>query len=123
MRFFRRRSEFAVLALVALAAQILLSFGHTHARLALGPDALMACRTVVPPSADQTCPPRHDDSKDCSICWSMGVASAAVLGSAPVLAVPAGLASSMPARRESLDAPGTVTASFQPRGPPASTLI
>ena len=123
MRFFRRRSEFAVLALVALVAQMLLSFGHTHARLALDSDAPISCRTVVPASADQACPQRHDDSKDCTICWSMAIASASVLGTAPVLAVPADLASSMPALRESIDVLGTVTASFQPRGPPASTLI
>jgi hypothetical protein len=123
MGVLRRRSDFVLLALIALAAQMLLSFGHTHARPTLGPDAPMACRSVVPPSADQSCPPRHNDGKDCSICWSMGTASAAVLGSALKLAVPFDLASSMPALREPLDVPDILTASFQPRGPPASMLI
>ena len=122
MRFFRRRSEFAVLALVALAAQMLMSFGHTHARQPIGPDTAIACRTFIPPAANQPCAPSHrDDGKDCSICWSMGVASAAVLGSAPALDLPADMSCATPSVRAPLDVPTTITASFQPRGPPAPT--
>jgi hypothetical protein len=119
MRVLRRRSEFVMLALVALAAQMLLSFGHTHARHAFDPASAIACRTVVPPAAGQPCAPsHHDDGKDCSICWSMGVASAAVLGAAFTLALPFDLVSSMPAQRAALDVSAIPTAAFQPRGPP-----
>lgn len=122
MRFFRRQSEFAVLALVALAAQTLLSFGHTHARHAIDPASARSCQTLLPPSADRPCPPPHDDEQACSICWSISVASAAVLGFALSLALRLDLASTLPDLRDPLDVPDSITASFQPRGPPASML-
>ena len=124
MRCMRRRTEFVVLAIVALAAQILLSLGHSPAGHAVyrtaHNSAALQCRSFLPPAADQPCAPHHDDGKDCAICWTIGMAGAGVLGAPPALAVPIlGTGTTLPVC-EALKIPRTETAAFHARGPPSS---
>lgn len=126
MRFFRRRTEFVMLALVALAAQILLSFGHSHSGHAAyrtaQDSAALQCRTFLPPSADQPCAPRHDDGRDCAICWTLAVAGAAVLGAPPALAVPVLGGGTPPPQLADLRLARLSAAAFQARAPPLASL-
>jgi hypothetical protein len=122
MRFLRRRSEFVVLAIVALAAQILLSLGHYHAGHAADRTAAQQCRTFLPPSADQPCKPHHHDDKDCAICWTIGLAGTGVLSAPPALAVPT-LQDGTPPLRPTVSGLARIsTAAFQARAPPVSPL-
>ena len=120
MRFLRRRSEFVVLAMLALAAQILLSFGHSHAGHAGDRIAASQCRAFLPPAAEQPCVPHHDDDNGCAICWMMGVAGAAVLGAPPAIPVPMLVGGSLSLARQDLSLPSDAAAAFQARGPPLS---
>lgn len=119
MRHLRRRAQFGYLALVALAAQLLLSFGHTHAPRAPDANLALACRTFFEPVADQNCPPlkKHDD---CALCWTVAAAGTLVLPEPPALALPrleGELWQTLLARAPLLVIPA---AAFDARGPPSS---
>ena len=65
MRFFRRVQRFAWLALFALAAQLVLSFGHIHVH---AQQAAHAAALVIPAAAAETIEPQpsvgtHADSQ------------------------------------------------------------
>ena len=122
----RRRPEFVMLALVALAAQMLLSLGHSHSRQSINRTVALQCRTFFPPVADLPCPShnndRHDDGKGCAICWSISVASSAVLDAPLKIAVPAfGTIGQLPPP-QTLVLARSSPAAFQPRGPPVPVL-
>ena len=122
MRFFRRRSEFVVLALLALAAQFMLTSGHSHEGHAVDRTAALQCRAFVPPAADQPCQPHHDDGSGCSICWMISVAGTAVSAVPAVLAVAipqGGIPMPIP---EPLSLPRDAVAAFHARGPPPANL-
>ena len=134
MRSLRRRSEFAVLAIVALAAQMLLSLGHSHAShgasqltrwhlenwQVASKSASLECRTLVAIAKGDPCAPRHDDGRDCAICWTVSASGAAVLVCPQSLAVPVVQNDVLPATRDVLTVHTQPAAAFQPRGPPMS---
>jgi len=92
MRVLRRRSGFVVLALIALATQILCSAWHTHSHEASGPFSFVLAQASVPaaPETEQQVGPHdpagpHDDDEGgCTLCWIIALAAAALLG--PILA-------------------------------------
>jgi hypothetical protein len=94
MRFFRRRPNLALLALLALATQAALSFGHTHAHARSGFGGLETraitfghCGSM----AKQACPRPGSEDRDaaCAICWTMGLAGSLVLHAPPSISLPA----------------------------------
>jgi hypothetical protein len=119
MRHFRRHTHFGYLALVALAAQLLLSFGHTHAPRAPDTNLALACRTFFEPAADQNCPPlkKHDD---CALCWTVAAAGALVLPAPPTLVLPAPASASWLLQVRPAQVATVPTAAFDARGPPSS---
>ena len=81
MRPFRRHPRLAWLALFALTAQLVLSFGHGHdartrrdeaERAALGP-----CPTAALTPCSPSNPSDHDDF--CPVCWTLGIAGSLIL--------------------------------------------
>jgi len=119
MRHFRRRAEFGYLALVALATQLVLSFGHTHAPRAPDANLALACRTFFNPAADHNCPPlkTHDD---CALCWTVAAAGTLVLPELPALAPPSIEGGVLLAQLDQAPLLAIPTAAFDARGPPSS---
>ncbi len=128
MRFFRRRPGFVGLALVALAAQFLLSLGHTHAtgaspRWLSGSTASFVCRSFLPPSLEKPCPPRHSDEHDCPICWTASLAGSLVLHEPPGLVLPASRSEPLKLRPAAVPRQAEAAAAFQARGPPRQARV
>lgn len=119
MRHFRRRAQIGYLALVALATQLLLSFGHTHAPRVPDANLALACRTFFEPANDQGCPPlkKHDD---CALCWTVAAAGTLVMPEPPALPLPATVSESRLPERDRPLTLDIAVASFDARGPPLS---
>jgi hypothetical protein len=88
MRFFRRRPSLGLVALLALATQGYLSFGHTHVHAHRASDAVATpvvasgdCSPAARPSCPQ--PASNDDDAACAICWTMGLVASLVLPESP----------------------------------------
>ncbi|MFA5949519.1 MAG: hypothetical protein WC807_04485 [Hyphomicrobium sp.] len=118
MRVLRRRSGFAMLALVALVAQILCSAWHTHGLEASERASNVLVEAYAPKVPGEPLPPPDDDGDDCQLCWVIALATAAVLGAAMagLAPVPRGRTPKPPCRDAVL--PRLATASFRARGPP-----
>lgn len=129
MRFFRRQSSPALMALLAVAMQaaLLLAHAHVHAahpqapasRVSAGQSGGVACRALVRPA---DCAPAipHDHHDDCPLCWSLAASGAAVLPTPSVIPVPA---LTEPSSSVQVAGPMLVdagSAPFQARGPPVS---
>ena len=119
MRHLRRRTDLGYLALVALATQLVLSFGHTHAPRTPDANLALACRTFFTPAADQNCPPlnKHDD---CALCWTVAAAGTLVLPEPPALALPSFEGKIWLAQLDQAPLLAIPTAAFDARGPPLS---
>jgi len=126
MRFFRRRSSPALLALLAIAMQAALLVAHAHvhrpapvAAQGVGNGATIACRALVRPAGCSPVIP-HDRHDDCPLCWSL-VASGSVVLPAPLalaaVTVPA-QALRPPTATPALGEAGS--SPFQARAPPAA---
>jgi hypothetical protein len=90
MRVFRRRHSFGCVALLALALQAALALAYTHVHTyTVAASADLAQRAITygmcRAGSERPCPPQvpHDDHAKCSLCWSMSLASAAVLHAPP----------------------------------------
>jgi hypothetical protein len=125
MRVFRRRSSLGFLALLAFAMQAVLVFAqtHTHAHMSAVAGKL-ATRAITYgaciPRAQQPCAPSvpHDDG-NCQICWSVNLATAAILHKPPVVPTPpARFAAPEPVKAVHALAGGE-SVYFQARAPPA----
>ena len=107
----------AVLALLALALQLGLSFGHFH-RVAspLTAVADIVTDAVTPghgqPSPDGLLP------DDCDICATMALAGTVLHAQPPVLPVPAEFALAVAPEGETLAPRATTFAAFRSRAPP-----
>lgn len=125
MRFFRRRPGFGGLALIALAAQFLLSFGHTHTAGAAPRwvKASIACRSFLPPSLDKPCPPRHSNEHDCPICWTTGIAGSVVLHQPPALVLPSSRGELLKLKPVTVTRFAETASAFDARGPPPSPRV
>ncbi|MFH1343726.1 MAG: DUF2946 domain-containing protein [Pseudomonadota bacterium] len=129
MKWFRSNIKHGSrLALLALALQFGLSFGHFHADATVpsaNPQFAIAAATsdAVDPAA--SLPASHDDSghhpgEDCAICTVLALAGTALFATSPPLLLPQ--AEAFPylvtdAAFADLDPAGVA---FQPRAPPAS---
>ena len=125
MRVFRRRSSLGFLALLAIAMQAVLAFAQTHSHAHSQAVARqLATRAITYgaciPRAQHPCSPSapHDDPSNCQICWSVSLATAAIINQPPaVLAPPARFAAPEPARAVHVLGGGD-SVHFQARAPP-----
>ncbi len=121
MRLLRRQREIGLLALLALALQLCVSFAHVHPiRVALvASDPRLACRTFFQPASDQTCPPLKRTDDQCSICWTVALTGSSLVPEPPALPLPAPVdGREIPIAAWALD-PGLRTHAFEARGPPS----
>ena len=123
MRVFRRRSSLGFLALLAAAMQAVLAFAdtHTHAHsqavagtLAVRAITYGACAV----RAQHPCAPSAPHDGNCPICWSVNLATAAILHQPPAIPTPpARFAAPEPVH--AVDAlAGSESVHFQARAPP-----
>lgn len=106
------------LALLALAIQMLLSFGHAHGVAQAAPSQGLTVTAL--PSAPANDHDQSPSADGCAICAVMALASTALFTSPPVLALPQAvelLYLTIEAEFIHLDSAGIA---FQPRAPPAS---
>jgi hypothetical protein len=125
MRVFRRRQTLGLVALLALAMQVVLAFAETHTHtygfahaegLAHRAITYGMCRADL----GRPCPPpaQHDDHGQCSICGALSLAGAALPQAPPPLPlglVPLGTPLAIPAVAL---VQGISTVHFQARAPP-----
>lgn len=114
------------LALLALAIQFVLSFGHVHGIsgaaatapvLALQDSALKDSATGP---AQPQAPAHHDADDFCAICAVMAMAATALHASPPALLPPLAIETSYRIADLDFVASDSKRAAFQPRAPPAS---
>lgn len=87
MRWFRLRQQCCSwVALVAVAAQLVLSFGHVHGLTTGGPTAVAAISAGSGSPPQPTGGEQHDDDY-CAICAVQALLSSAQTASAPALPV------------------------------------
>jgi hypothetical protein len=114
MLWFRRRCRYAAgVALFALALQLALSFGHTHALHTPQPTASLSAQT----DDGSSLPGNHDDNY-CSICAVLVLLTNAQTASAPVVVSPVVLAADeQPSLPETILS-GSERVAFRSRAPP-----
>ena len=134
MKWFRANIKHgARLALLALALQFGLSFGHFHAGVAQA--AALAVQSVAA-QADITAPPAavgpsaalpgsHNDSdqhpgEDCAICAVIALARTVLFATPPVILLPQAAAFQYRVTDTAFVELTPVSVAFQPRAPPAS---
>ncbi len=133
MKWFRANIKHgARLALLALALQFGLSFGHFHAGDAQAAPAIHAVAApsgisaampdAVDPTATQPAP--HNDSdhhpgEDCAICAIIALASTALSATPPVMLLPQAEAFPYRVTDAAFADTSPAGAAFQPRAPPA----
>ena len=119
MRWFRtNRQVGGRLALIALALQLLLTFGHVHAPMVAHASAV---QTSQP---DGTAPqgPNHNGlaDTDCPICALIQLSAISAPSVAPVLPLPVAIGFSTLQPHVELTTATAPQASFQARAPPAA---
>ncbi len=118
MRPLRRHCGFALVALLAFAAQIILSFGHMHDGASpVHASAPSNCLSHQPCSPAE--PTEHHDF--CAFCWALSAAGSLILPQPLKLRLPvASLQVSAPIT-SARSASGAESSGFQARAPPART--
>jgi hypothetical protein len=107
------------LALLALAIQLVLSFGHFHGIAAQAAPAVQSLSSLTQPSSS----PDQDQQRPgepCAICAVMALANAALSASPPVLLLPQAVVFLYSATDAELVHFDHSRLAFQPRAPPAS---
>lgn len=132
MRFFRRRSSLGLLAPLAFAMQAMLALAQTHVHthpLAQSQAAAgsLATRAITygacAARAAHPCRPSipHDDRGHCPVCWSVNLASSAILHQPPAIPhLPPRFAAPPPLRAVHFSC-GDESVHFQARAPPSLT--
>ena len=118
MQLLRRHQSLVWLALFALCAQLVLSFGHVHLHLAQH-HADAATPGTCATHAQSPCPkPSDDDDAHCAICWTLSIAGTLVLPAPPAIDIPS--LEPFPVERPLSVGSlwGKETVHFQARGPP-----
>jgi hypothetical protein len=118
----RAHSRFgALLALLALALQLGLSFGHFHRTVALQ-SVGTAFHAVTDAAANSHPHPAPDglSPDDCDICAAIVLAGTAVHAVAPALTVPVAFAPAVVAPSARSLAPVARRVAFNPRAPPTA---
>ena len=142
MRFFRRRSNPGLVALLAIAMQAALVLAHMHvhshahtgaggyrgmsAAISTGARAwtknvaALSCRAVV--QMRSGCPPLvpHDHGNDCPMCWSVAAAGTGVMPEAPAVVLDAPRFTMLAPARAAEVRPGRAILNFQARAPPVA---
>jgi hypothetical protein len=124
MRWFRSHICFGTrLALLALALQTMLTFGHVHG-LTPSPDKIaFSALTGLPAATTHAAPdPNHNSNGssdfDCPICALIQLASTSTPSAAPTLTLPATFAVFRPEPAALPELTATPHILFQARGPP-----
>jgi hypothetical protein len=88
MHRLRHSLALSYLAVVALALQLSVSFGHIHHDLKLHPHASWPV-AVCHPTPDQACKsPQHDEQHDpCAICFALAMMETAVASAPPAVVI------------------------------------
>jgi len=129
MRWFRSNIRgCARLALVALAVQFALTFGHVHldggAALASSPSSFSTAAkhaiTTAAQARDQSPKPKRTADFDCPICALIQLASTSAPSVAPPLPVPAVVGGTVLETAEELCSASSLHFAFSARGPPAA---
>jgi hypothetical protein len=122
VRPFRQRPWFLLLALLALAAQIVVPFihAHVHGPLALGYYLAAAhgkCLAPVPgSSAPASCP---DHESDCPVCAAISAVSSFTLPAPVAVLTPVSHGRSDAPLEWSSERPNNAPLTYQARAPPA----
>lgn len=116
MRPLRRHRRFALLALIAFAAQIILAFGHMHHGAPPPHAGLAGAYTAMHAPDSPTHPAEHDPF--CLVCWAINAAGSLIFTQPVALIVP--MASAEAPAPPILLAPAALNAHapFQARAPP-----
>jgi hypothetical protein len=131
MRWFRsNRLVGAWLALLALAVQLIVSFGHVHPEnfnSAIGAGSAQLASVVQQASKDTGSPATPSDHRgsglphdDCAICVSIYLAGSALIGQPPALAVPTTFDAVLLPPLNEFDLELVRYFSFRTRAPPAA---
>jgi hypothetical protein len=133
MKWFRSNIRYgARLALLALALQFGLSFGHFHAGAAQAvqsvvPQSDIAAASTTPVALDPSgaLPAPHNDSdrhpsENCAICAVIALASTGLFATPPVTLLPQAETFLCLVTDAAFADPNPVGVAFQPRAPPAS---
>ena len=107
------------LALLALAIQFALSFGHFHAEMVRAAPVLQAALA----DAGVQSPADHDTDRhgtDCAICAVLSLANNFLSATPPLLELPQAVALVPPAGRAEFAHLGSAYTAFQSRAPPVS---
>jgi hypothetical protein len=123
MKGFWRHRVNGWIALLALATQLILSFGHVHdhGHQPGGHQAASAARTCEG-KASAPCPAPDDDEQHCSICWTFAIAGSLVLTAPVALEAPSLEAARLQPAMVTRQLSDTGTVQFQARAPPYPSL-
>jgi hypothetical protein len=110
------------LALLALAIQFVLSFGHFHGIAAqAAPSVKLIAQTAIQSQQPSS---SHDSDQQpadpCAICAVMAMANAVLFATPPVLLLPQAIESPYLTTDAEFVRLGSARVAFQPRAPPAS---
>jgi|SRR5262245_24082631 len=124
MRWFRSNVRLvALFALVAMALQLALTFGHLHLRIASAASAQLAAKASVTPPDGSSLPskpkPRIVDEY-CAVCTLIQMAGAAALVATAWLLLPVLFASTLFATRVEHELAASPPLHFQARAPPTA---
>jgi hypothetical protein len=121
MNWFRTHIKHgAKLALLALAVQLVLSFGHFHASAQTAPAELSVASVQLPPGSDPAPGHPHPPADDCAICAVMALAGSALAATPPLLLLPQAAEFLYVVTDAEFAHLGDFDDAFQPRGPPLS---
>jgi hypothetical protein len=120
MKWFRRHIQNGSrLALLALAVQLVLSFGHVHASAQTPAEASTASLPLQSGSDPAPGQP-HDPADNCAICAVMALAGTAVAATPPILLLPRTAKFLYIVTDVEFAHLRDFDNAFQPRGPPLS---
>jgi hypothetical protein len=106
------------LALIALAIQFALSFGHFHGIAAEAAPGISRAAQSQQPASDHDSDRQPNDG--CAICAVMAMANAVTFATPPLLLLPQAVEFSHPATDTEFVRLTAVRVAFQPRAPPIS---
>jgi hypothetical protein len=119
MQAFWRHRVNGWLALLALATQLVLSFGHVHNH---GAPQAAAAAHACEGKASAPCPAPNDDEQHCSICWTVAIAGSLVLTAPAALEAPSVEAVPLEPATVTGQLRDAGTVQFQARAPPSPSI-